>query len=206
MSKINKRFPANVTLEETTFLNDKHIDAELYALLISYSYPTAEGLTVTKKADLPTQAQMCDIIKVKSTTTFRTHLKYLTESGYIQEKDGYYIFLKKEDIYFDIPLETIQFFQDVVTESVVKAFIYLGQRWKYKPGYVFTLEEVADHIGIKIRGHQREYITLNNILEALEDHGFIETRIVQEGRTFRRKLVNFTAEKPKKHPQQILIQ
>lgn len=51
---IQKRFPANTTLQESTFLNNKKINGELYALLISYSYPDAERRTVVKKGDLPT--------------------------------------------------------------------------------------------------------------------------------------------------------
>jgi hypothetical protein len=33
MSDIKKRFPADTTLEVNTFLNDKKINGELYALL-----------------------------------------------------------------------------------------------------------------------------------------------------------------------------
>ena len=33
---ISKRFPANVTLDTQTFLNDKKIDGELYALFRNY--------------------------------------------------------------------------------------------------------------------------------------------------------------------------
>lgn len=36
---VNKRMPADTTLKELTFLNDKKIDGELYALLQSYSVP-----------------------------------------------------------------------------------------------------------------------------------------------------------------------
>ena len=34
---ISKRFPANTTLETATFLNDKKINGELYALLQGFS-------------------------------------------------------------------------------------------------------------------------------------------------------------------------
>ena len=51
---IQKRFPATVTIEEgvQTFLHDKKIDAELYALLQQYSFPV-DGATVVKKSNLP---------------------------------------------------------------------------------------------------------------------------------------------------------
>jgi hypothetical protein len=44
-------------------------------------------------------------------------------------------------------------------------YIYLGQRWKYKPGYVFTQEEVAEHIGIKLDG--------NAVARRMIKHGLI---------------------------------
>ena len=56
MSMVNKRFPANTSLNEETFLNDKKVNAELYAFLIAYSYPDEQKRTITRKADLPTQA------------------------------------------------------------------------------------------------------------------------------------------------------
>ena len=189
---INKRFPADTTLKNMTFLNDKKIDAELYAFLISYSYPNENNQTETHKTDLPTQPQICEKINIKSTTTYRTHIKYLIDSGYIVDTGESYIFPRKEDIYFDIPLATLQFLNDTVQEPVIKAYIYLGQRNKYKSGYIFTLEELAEHIGIKLKGHQREYIQLNNILRALELCGLLETRTIQEGRTFRQKITNFS--------------
>ena len=50
---VSKRFPADTTLEELTFLNDKKLDAELYAYLQMNSYP-AGGETVVFKRDLKT--------------------------------------------------------------------------------------------------------------------------------------------------------
>lgn len=35
MTNIEKRFPSNTTLEELTFLNDKKVDGDLYAYLLS---------------------------------------------------------------------------------------------------------------------------------------------------------------------------
>lgn len=57
---IQKRFPADVTLDKEvqTFLRDKKIDAELYALLQQYSLPIEVDngvyITVVNKDDLPT--------------------------------------------------------------------------------------------------------------------------------------------------------
>ena len=190
---IQKRFPADTTLKEETFLNDKKIDAELYAYLLSLSYPEeVTGRTVTRKTDLPTQAQICEKINIKSSTTYRTHLKYLIEQGYIEEESDKYIFPRKENIYFDIPLNTVQYLLDTVQEPVIKAYIYLGQRNKFKPGYVFTLEELAEHIGISLRGHQREYTRLNNILRALAINGLVQYRTIPSGSTYRQQITDFS--------------
>ena len=191
MSMVNKRFPANTSLNEETFLNDKKVNAELYAFLIAYSYPDEQKRTITRKADLPTQAQICDKIDIKSTTTYRTHLKYLIEKGYIEDDGEFFIFTKK-DIYFDIPLDTVQYLNDTVKESVYKAYIYLGQRNKFKPGYIFTLQELAEHTGIKIKGHSREYTELRNILRCLEIHGLVKTQMIQQGTTYRMKIIDFS--------------
>ena len=43
---IKKRFPADTSLEYTTFLNDKKVNAELYALLQTYSRPDSEERTI----------------------------------------------------------------------------------------------------------------------------------------------------------------
>ena len=54
MPIINKRFPADTTLEQSTFLNNKKINAELYALLMSFSFPDEKKRTIVRKKDLPT--------------------------------------------------------------------------------------------------------------------------------------------------------
>jgi hypothetical protein len=50
---IEKRFPANTTLQDATFLNDKKINAELYAYLQSISRPDGNGNTYVLKKDMP---------------------------------------------------------------------------------------------------------------------------------------------------------
>nr|DAG20599.1 MAG TPA: hypothetical protein [Caudoviricetes sp.] len=42
-----------------------------------------------------------------------------------------------------IPLRTLQFLNDTIKEQVIKVYIYLGQRWKFKKDYVFTVKEVG---------------------------------------------------------------
>lgn len=62
MISIQKRFPADVTLEELTFLNDKKIDAEIYTYFQICSYPK-DGETRVYKKDLGTQKEVCEILK-----------------------------------------------------------------------------------------------------------------------------------------------
>lgn len=78
METIKKRFPADITLDITTFLNDKKVDGELYALLQSFSRHNNYDTYVLKK-DLPKQAIICESIGIKSPKTLRVHLKYLID-------------------------------------------------------------------------------------------------------------------------------
>lgn len=74
---VTKRFPADTELKtELTFLTDKRVDAELYAYLLSISYPK-EGETVVYFRDIPAQAVVCGIVGIKSRGTLATHLGYL---------------------------------------------------------------------------------------------------------------------------------
>ena len=66
-----------------------------------------------------------------------------------------------------IPLRTLQFLNDTIKEQVIKVYIYLGQRWKFKKDYVFTVKEVGQHIGVKVDNDSR----INNALLCLESIG-----------------------------------
>ena len=125
---IEKRFPASVDLTYRTFLNDKKINGELYAFFQSIS-KGIEQETVVLKRDMPTQAAICSIIGIKSPKTYRTHLSYLLEAGYLEEREGekdrYYL-PRLEEAYFQFPLPTIQFLLDTATDNVIKVYIYLG--------------------------------------------------------------------------------
>lgn len=129
---IEKRFPANTTLNVDTFLNDKKIDGELYSYLQQFSYPDEEKRTIIKKEDLPVQREICDAIGVKSPKTYRAHLSYLIQAGLVVEEKDKFILPNQEEIFFMIPLDTLMFINDSLQEQVVKTYIYLGQKWKYK--------------------------------------------------------------------------
>ena len=197
---IQKRFPADVTLDKEvqTFLRDKKIDAELYALLQQYSLPIEVDngvyITVVNKDDLPTQAEMLVVLGMKSKTTFRAHLKYLIESEYVLDdmENKRYIIPDKENIFFYLPLDTVQFINDTVKEQVYKIYLYLGQRWKYKPGYVFTQEEIAEHLGTSLAGNETVRRQIKNSLIALQNHGLIEYEQFYEGKVPKYRLVNWS--------------
>lgn len=50
---------------------------------------------------------MCEKLGFKSPKTYRAHVAYLLETGYLFLENDKYYFPKKEDIFFDIPLETV---------------------------------------------------------------------------------------------------
>lgn len=127
-------------------------------------------------------------------------MKYLIDNGYIiEEKDRYLINTKKEEIFLEIDLDTIQFLNDTVKEPVWKTYLYLGQRWKWKGNeFVFTLEDLADHLGKKINNNSSVYRELNNYLSILEDVGLIKiASFLEEGKIPRKRLIFFNFKKPK---------
>ena len=193
-----KRFPANTTLDIPTFLNDKKVNGELYALLQEHS----EYLVIDKhfnlyqtyvpKNKLPTQKDICKTLGIKSPKTLRQHLQYLIDQHYIipgdeENKDVAYYLPELEDIYFLIPLNTLQYLNDNCREHVIKIYIYLGQKYKMALSmgkqYEFTLEELGTHIGIGIKNHARQYELVNNALELLFNSGLIQYVSFYDGRS-----------------------
>lgn len=190
-SMVEKRFPADTTLEAVTFLNDKSIDGELYAIFQSLSIPIeineSEYETLVPKKSLPTQKKICEMLHIKSVKTYRAHLNYLIDRGYIQQKeDGDYVLPNCEDIYLKIPLETVEYLTLNCREHVVKIYIYLMQRWKYAKiqgkFYKFTLKEIGEHIGLSIGNHSDGYKIINYALELLANSGLIEYEDIYEGK------------------------
>lgn len=197
-----KRFPANTTLDELTFLNDKSIDGELYAYLQELSKPILNSETkvietIVMKKEMPTQAKICEVIGIKSPKTLKVHLDYLIEKNYIEVRDGNYILLEQENIFFMIPLNTIKYLTDNCREHVIKIYVYLGQRHKWalslgKPYYEFTLEELGQHIGIKIKNNSRGYEIINNALDLLYNSNLIDYCSYFDGSMQKKKLLKFS--------------
>lgn len=170
---LEKRFPATVTLDFTTFLNDKKVDGELYALFQEYSYADDQKRTIVNRKSLPTQVQMCEKLGIKSPKTLREHRNYLIKQGFIVEEEDHYVLPNAEEIFIKIPLETLQFLNDTLKEQVIKIYIYLSQRWKYKgTEFYFTKEDIANHIGLDVN-NRRTYTIIENVLQCLSLLGLL---------------------------------
>lgn len=199
-----KRFPADTVLSYQTFLNDKKINGELYALMQRYSkYEVLDKdknkfRTYVMKKDLPSQKVIMEALDIKSPKTLKTHINYLLEQGYIVEGDKCYDLPEKEDIYFLIPLETLQYLNDNCKEHVIKIYIYLGQRYKMVEkedrDYVFTLEEIGEHIGIAVKNHSAGYRVVKNALDLLQNSGLIDYVGYFDGVSQKKKLREFSFE------------
>lgn len=155
------------------------------------SYPD-EGVTYVRKKDLPSQAVICEKIGVKSPKTLRAHLKELIDKGYVVEEEKRYMLPNMEDIYMLLPLDTLQFILDTITEPVIKVYIYLGQRYKYKPDYVFTQEEIAQHLGLKLEGNASARRLIRNAMIALQNHGLISFEQFFDGKSPRYRLTGWS--------------
>ena len=92
-NNIDKRFPANTTLDELTFLNNKKVDGELYALLQSYSYPDDEKRTIV------------NLGKLRDNVKIELDITPLDDAGdfgiYLNEKEcfDYYYMVRLDPLY-----------------------------------------------------------------------------------------------------------
>lgn len=144
---------------------------------------------------MPSQSKLVGkdgVLPYSSPKTYRAHLKYLIDTGYVIEESDKYILPNIEDIYLLLPLDTLRFIVDTVTESVIKIYIYLGQRYKYKKNYVFTQEEIAQHLGVKLDGKPATRSKIKNGLIALQNHGLIEYETFYDGKSHRHRLLNWS--------------
>ena len=144
---------------------------------------------------MPSQTKLVGkdgILPYNSPKTYRAHMKYLIDTGYVIEEKDRYILPNIEDIYLLLPLDTLQFILDVVTESVIKIYIYLGQRYKFKKDYVFAQEEIAQHLGVKLDGKPETRRKIKNGLIALQNHGLIEYETFYDGKSHRYRLLNWS--------------
>lgn len=193
-----KHFPSDPTIYEDklTFLTDKKVDARLYAYLIQQSFGGPKGVQETRvyKSRLPPLGDIGLAVGIKSRATVRDHLNYLIENDYITDKGEYYIMnTDKEGIYLRLGLDTIRFLNNTVRENIWKMYIYLGQRWKWKQNeFVFSLEDLAKHIGMRLSNNRVRYEALNDGLRLLEISGFIKVQNFRDERGVpRKRLLSF---------------
>ncbi len=201
LAEDKKRFPANTTMEVLTFLNDKKINGELYAYLQTLS--TYEVIdkdnnlfkTFVLKKSLPSQSQICKTLGIKSPKTYKSHLSYLIEQGYVIEEEDRYMLPEMENIYFLIPLKTLQYINDNCKEHIIKIYVYLGQRYKWalERGiqYEFTLKELGEHSGIKVENNTRGYEIVNNALTFLCNSELIDYVSFFDGKSQKKRLTKF---------------
>ena len=205
---MQKSFPADVSLKYNeqnqlipTFLNNNKINGELYAYLLTHSYGDKDLGTVIYKKSLPSQEKIGEALGT-SRRTIINHLNYLKELGYLIEDSikKLYILPNKEESYFQVPQDTLDYLQDVVKDPVIKTYIYLGQRDKYKKvkensTYVFTIKEICEHLGLN---YQRNHKTIRNYLIALNKFELIDYVEFYEGNLPKIRLLWVKTECPKK--------
>lgn len=198
---IQKRFPADTGLDNLTFLNDKNVNGELYGLFQSLSQCVVDGnkyYTVVIKKRMPTQMNLCQQLGIKSPKTYRAHLQYLIDRGYILDEGDYYLLPNIENIFLLIPLNTLNYLKDNCRDHVIKIYIYLGQRYKYAQSqnkqYSFTLGELGEHVGLKVKSNSRSYEIINNALDLLYNSGLIKYVTHYENNMPIKKITEFNFE------------
>lgn len=192
---VKKRFPADTDLaKDITFLKDKKLDGDLYNLLQLYSYPV-DGETTVMKTSFLTQEQIAEkLSNGSSVRTVRNHLKYLIEKGYVIEQKDRYILPRIENVYIMIDKSASQFIFDSMKPHILKMYIYLGQRYKYKDGYVFTQEEVAKHLGINLTGNADARSKIKNGLLLLRNCGLVTFAQFYDGKVPKYRLLHWSSE------------
>lgn len=190
-----KRFPANPSLKELTFLNDKKINGDLYAYLQSISQHFLRDTYVLKK-DLPTQQQICNTIGIKSPKTLRVHLNYLVQRNYIIDNLDRYTLPEQEDFFLLVPIPTLTYLINNCREHVIKIYLYLGERWQWAQKrnipYKFTIKEILEHLGLKSKNDSHTYEVINDALLLLSNSGLISYSNFYEGKVPYKCLDNYS--------------
>lgn len=184
----DKRFPSDVSMKYTTFLNDSQVDAELYALLLHGSI--IKEVDGKKRTYCPyencTKKLIGQTLHI-SQPTVRKKLQYLEDHNFIEREStkqttGYFLNIP-EQFSISIPIETLTYFVNIFKENVIKVYLYLGikQKWcqkEYHTNYNFTKEEVIEHCGIKMGRNRHAYKVVDSILDVLRDTGLCEVQTI----------------------------
>ena len=176
MAEYSKSFPNDVSMDKKTFLNDKKMPSELYIYMVIESIVRErDGKPLTfceKKKVMPTKiAALFEVDR----HTISTRLKSLEDLGmieYDEAEKGYW--LPRPEKYLLIPITTAKHLEKYFTKPVMRVYIYLGTRFKWKAHtnpntkYLFTKQELIDHCGFKIYADRHQYNEVNEILEILQ--------------------------------------
>lgn len=177
----NKKIPV-----ESKFFTDKKINGELYAYLLLLS----DENNVIHKSNLPAQEDISKNIGIQSTTTLRTHLKYLIKQNYLIDKRTYY-YLPEPQTYLEIPIETINIIFTLRLKGLFKIYTFLGWQQKQFNHYFFTTDILSEKaLGIKLNNNSKNYETINNALNSLINLGLIE--YITDIQSAQKKLISFS--------------
>lgn len=207
-SEIHRGQLKNSDKVKNLFLYNKNLDALLYAYFQEKSVPVEIGIdqngkkinqTRVWKSQLPTQSDICKIVRLGTDRTYRNKLAKLKEFGYVEDKGQYFLLKNPQTAYLPLPLETVKFLVDTYNSQTIKVYIYLGQgnnlANREHRKYIFTKKELINAISIKDQSKKdngmSQYQKIDNILDNLTNNELIKTEVVTSGKVKRLRLVQF---------------
>lgn len=149
-----------------------------------------------QKADMPSFQFLAGYLNVKTRQTAAARFKKLVEGGYVKYNEELKIYELPlvEKYHYPVAPATLRFLLDTVQERVIKLYLYLGQRFKYKgQGYTFTIQEICQHLGID---YTHSSAIAAHGLELLEKVGLISVQHFYEGYYHRFRLLEFNTQVP----------
>lgn len=207
-SEIHRGQPKSSEKVKNLFLYNKSLDALLYAYFQEKSVPVEIGVdqngkkinqTRVWKSQLPTQNDICKIVRLGTDRTYRNKLAKLKQFGYIEDKGQYFVLNNPQTAYLPLPLDTVKFLVDTYNSQTIKVYIYLGQgdnlaKKEYRK-YIFTKKELINSISIKDQSKKdngmSQYQKIDNILDSLTNNELIKIEVVASGKVKRLRLVEF---------------
>lgn len=208
MENTNKR---RFSLEEN-FMNFSTDDL-LYGFMqyLSTYHPIEKKLYLTKKKFQENKAIINDICGFKSRNTLNNHIKKLIETGLIAEQDiknNYkeypsYVFPYDElENYQLINQDMLWYVISTRNQQAVKIYVYLLNKYLWKPDYSFTIRELQQVLGYSETTKTAASL-ISNILKSFKREGIIDyteeaiTVISNSGREVdtTHKVLKFVAQK-----------
>lgn len=177
----------------TKEFNRKSVNDWLYGYLQSVSTIDGEKRTIVYKDKInlselaliapkneknrpPSKSKMSRDFNKLIALGFVSEIKVIGVKGNVV--DVYELPYDKQELYKLIPLDTLSYLLDVCTINVIKIYIYLLNKyqWKIKENdyYRFSLGElIKECLGMKSTTNGRDYILVQNCLDALIKFGLI---------------------------------